>query len=313
MNGISYYIKRFSHLRTAKLKGMQAPHKAILLLSVMDNIEKEEINENKVAITPLLVATFKDLWHKLVHNNIFSANFSLPFFHLKNDNFWHLKTHLGREILVTASHSIKSFAHLKEVVSYASFDEDLYNLIANDHTRNILKQAILSAYFPTAHHLSTKNELVTTIVDQILHESAAEYKTKSTSFDEEEVFIRGGVFKKEIPRIYNYTCCIAGMRIIANKEVQMIDACHIIPFSESGDDTIGNGISLCPNLHRAFDRGLISISSDYRVLVKSFHEADSKSYSIKQFEGKQILLPAQKQYHPLSINLLKHRERFGFL
>lgn len=30
---------------------------------------------------------------------------------------------------------------------------------------------------------------------------------------------------------------------------QLVDACHIVPFAISKDDTINNGISLSPNLH----------------------------------------------------------------
>lgn len=29
--------------------------------------------------------------------------------------------------------------------------------------------------------------------------------------------------------------------------VSMVDACHIVPFSEGYDDTLTNGIALCPN------------------------------------------------------------------
>jgi putative restriction endonuclease len=32
---------------------------------------------------------------------------------------------------------------------------------------------------------------------------------------QEEVFIRGGLFKREIPKIYNNTCAITGLRIDA--------------------------------------------------------------------------------------------------
>jgi len=294
------------------VNGALAPHKPILLLAVINGIEQREIQENKIRITPQLVAAFKDLWHRLVHNTAFTANFALPFYHLKSDGFWHLHTCIGREVLLTTSHSLKSFAQLKEVIDYASLNEDLYHLLINPHTRAVLRQTLLSAYFPHANNLSASNELITTIIHQILYEEPAVYKTKAASFDEEEIFIRGGVFKKEIPKIYNYTCCISGMRIIADKEMQMIDACHIVPFSESGDDTIGNGLSLCPNLHRAFDRGLIAISDEYRVLVKPFYEADKNVYSIKQFEGKKILLPKEKVYHPLITNFAKHRQRFEF-
>ncbi len=121
--------------------------------------------------------------------------------------------------------------------------------------------------------------------------------------------MRGGVFKKVVPRIYNYTCCISGMRVTAGSAVQMIDACHIVPFSESHDDTIGNGISLCPNLHRAFDRGLISIDENYKVIVSSqFRESDESDYSIRKYQSKRILLPTEEKYRPSRENLIWHLE-----
>lgn len=195
------------------------------------------------------------------------------------------------------------------MVDYAYFDRELFNLLLNEHTRQILKQLLLELYFP--HARLQPNRLIGEIIHQILHEPAAVYKTKAERFDEEEVFVRSGVFKKEIPKIYNYTCAISGMRIITDADIQMIDACHIVPFSESHDDTITNGISLCPNLHRAFDRGLISLDTAYRVLVKPFKEQEN-FYSIKQFEGRQILLPNSKHYFPAQENLAVHRLRHNF-
>lgn len=312
MSSLSHYIKKFSRLRRAKIGGEAAPHKPILILAIMMGIETEEINENRITITPNLVARFKDLWHQLVHTSTFTSNFSLPFYHLKSDGFWFLHTCPGREILLTTSQSIKSFAQLKDVVAYASFPEDLYGLMKDPHTRAVLRQTLLSTYFPSVKNIDPANELISTIVQQILNEPAADYIAKSASFDEEEIFVRGGVFKKEIPRIYNYTCCISGMRIITDKDVQMIDACHIVPFAQCGDDTITNGISLCPNLHRAFDRGLISISGDYRVLVKPFYEAEESVYTIGQYAGKQILVPKELKHRPIAENLLMHRNKFGF-
>jgi len=194
-------------------------------------------------------------------------------------------------------------------VNFACFDEDLFALLANQQSREALQQTLLTSYFSQTR-LDSHNHLIGEIINQILHEPSSIYRTKALSFDEEEIFIRSGVFKKEIPKIYNYTCSISGMRIIANAEIQMIDACHIVPFAESHDDTITNGISLCPNLHRAFDRGLISLDREYRVMAKPF--AEESSYSIKQFEGKQILLPNKKEYYPSQENLAAHRLRYGF-
>lgn len=91
-----------------------------------------------------------------------------------------------------------------------------------------------------------------------------------------------------------------------------MDACHIIPFSESFNDAIANGLSLCPNLHSALDRGLISINNDFRVIVnKNFSEPFSSAYNIKQFEGKQILLPSNDRHFPSFESLGCHRGKFG--
>ena len=40
MNNLNYYINGFSSLRTMKKLGKSAPHKALLLLSVIDLIER---------------------------------------------------------------------------------------------------------------------------------------------------------------------------------------------------------------------------------------------------------------------------------
>lgn len=94
----------------------------------------------------------------------------------------------------------------------------------------------------------------------------------------------------------------------------MIDACHIVPFSESYDDTISNGIALCPNLHRAFDRGLISIDENYRVMISPvFSEPELSSHSILQFEGQYIRLPDMQKFSPAQENLASHRKKHGFL
>ena len=113
-------------------------------------------------------------------------------------------------------------------------------------------------------------------------------------------------FKREIPKIYNNTCCISGMRIDATISISMVDACHIVPFNVSYDDTVTNGIALCPNLHRAFDRGLIAIDAKYKVVISRVFREEETSYSIKTFENKKINLPNLKSYFPLKKNFEWH-------
>ncbi|MET3115346.1 putative restriction endonuclease [Pedobacter sp. CG_S7] len=98
------------------------------------------------------------------------------------------------------------------------------------------------------------------IID-VLNEPEAQYKHVSIH-TEEDVFVRNGLFKQLVPKTYNNQCSFTGMQLTSTFNYSFVDACHIVPFSYSHNDKVNNGIALCPNLHRAFDRGLVSISND---------------------------------------------------
>jgi putative restriction endonuclease len=313
---IEYYLKCFSKLRRDYKFG-GAPHKPILLLSIIRLIKNGTINSNQIFITPELVLEFKDLWSKLVHTP-HTPNFALPFYHLKTEPFWKLKTNYGKEIPVTKSHSIKSLKSLIDTIYCAEIDLNLFMLIKNDNS-NQIENFLLKKYFSTDSIQIEKystTHLFKEIEEQILSEDKVEYQKRihrlnlelSPSEYEEEIFIRGGVFKKEIPKIYSYQCAISKMRIETSRNVQMVDACHIVPFAISNNDTIQNGISLSPNLHRAFDRGIITINSDYIVQVSSKIKENDSVFSLIQFDGKKIVLPDNKDFWPLEENLIWHFE-----
>ena len=302
------FLKRIGSLNRATVNGLKAPHKPILLLSVIESIAFGEILENKIEISPLLVARFKDNWNRLVNTNIFQPNFALPFFHMQKEGFWKLKTYFGKEILVTSSHSIKSFSQLKESVAYSYLDSNLFALIQNPKTRDEIYRFITVKYFGKLVTIHKQYGLVDEVTEQILNEPSIEYQKQIQIADDEEIFVRCGVFKRVVPKIYDYTCCVSGMRIISGYDIQMVDACHIVPFSVSHNDTISNGISLSPNLHRAFDRGLITLNENYRVVIsKSFTEYPSENM-LKLLEGKQILLPKDNKHYPSTENLKWHND-----
>ena len=186
---INKYIHKFSTLRVDRTKGAVAPHKPILLLAIISEIEKGNITGNKIYITPELVAQFKDYWSQLIHTFKFTPNFSLPFYHLTSEGFWFLHTFIGKEIVLTSSRSIKSLGHLKDVVDFASFDEELYALLMSAASREILRNTLLHVYFNDAH-ISEYNKIISEISNQIVNEPASAYKIRAEQFDDEEVFVR---------------------------------------------------------------------------------------------------------------------------
>lgn len=307
------YIRLFKNLRVDRTHGVPAPHKPVLLLSILQMYQNGKLKDDKIFISPELISLFKANWSLLVVSN-HTCNIAYPFYHLKSSTFWKL---IPKNQVSNLNFRV-SLSNLNALVECAVIADDLFNLALNYESNTVLSQILLNEFFPQTkdrivRSASTQEKLFSKIEDDILHESPAKYTAKMKKLieqeDEEEVFMRGGLFKREIPKIYNYTCCISGMRIESTLNVSMIDACHIVPFCESYDDTITNGIALCPNLHRAFDRGLISIDDNYRVLVSgsNIFKENKSYYSIKIFENKEMLLPKNPDYHPSLSNFEKHR------
>ena len=302
------YIKKFTHLRVDRSKGQPAPHKPLLLLSIIQEIEIGNIRQNRIYITAELVARFKSNFFQLIKVENFTTNFSLPFYHLKSEGFWRFRYQIGKQLQLTSSLSIKSLKQLQEVIDFAYFDEDLFLLLTQNESRSVLKDYIIETYFNGRINKETLvNSYFEEIEELLLNEPAASYKREIITLDEDEIFIRKGAFKKIVPQIYNHSCCISGMRIISSLEIQMVDACHIVPFAESHDDTITNGISLCPNLHRAFDRGLIAIGNDFKLKISNKFSEGGVDYSIAQYANKKLMLPLDMKYYPAINNLEWHR------
>lgn len=314
------YAHYFANLRRDKNKERgDAPHKPVLLLSVIQLIQKNLIEDQRIYITPELVMAFKDNWSKLVFTQ-HSPNFALPFFHLKSEPFWQLVSKPGLEIAVTSSSSIRSFKNLQANLDYAEIDKPLYNFLVDPVTSAYLEKVLLDTYFETtkANYRSApqKYQLEIELENEIAAEDVFEYQTKVRQLEKkldkelfiEDEFVRSGVFKNQVPRIYGYRCAVSKMRLESASSVQMVDACHIVPFGVTHNCHVTNGISLCPNLHRAFDRYLLTINNDYTVRVSPHITEDKTPYTIAQFNQQQILLPENQKLWPALENLEWHRE-----
>jgi putative restriction endonuclease len=71
-----------------------------------------------------------------------------------------------------------------------------------------------------------------------------------------------GGFRVLVTEAYNRRCAITGERTLP-----VLQAAHIKPYSESGPHHISNGLLLRSDLHILFDRGLMTVTPDYRVEV----------------------------------------------
>ncbi len=297
---------QLGNLNQGNSKGKPALHKPILLLAIIDGFDNGEFIFNEIRITPELVARFEN-YSRHVGGN-FSSRFYQPFFHLQSCGFWHLKLIPGRAIETTAKNSISGIRTLTENVEYGYFSSSFFEFILNPKQRFKVREFLINRYFTEAYIKPIHDYVFDAFHERVVDEPGRKYKTIISK--EIDKLVRSAVFQKTVPKLYEYSCCISGMKIISSNNCRMVDACHIKPLSQNGTDHVTNGISLCPNLHRAFDQFLISINTDYKVVVSNSVIDNSTPYSISNFESKPIKLPQDPQFHPAIINLSWHYAEF---
>lgn len=103
---LAYYSQRLQRLRVDRAHG-QAPHKPILLLAVMEQIERHLITHNHIDLSPQLTDTFLKYWSYLGSAN-HRPDISRPYFHMKSGKFWHLVPRPGFETVLAAKVKLKT-------------------------------------------------------------------------------------------------------------------------------------------------------------------------------------------------------------
>ena len=293
------YSRKFSKLKQGGTRYGKAPHKPVFLLTVLELFDKKLITGNRVTITPELVATFKENFSLLVPT-AHKDDFTQPFFYLQSEGFWFLKEKDGF-LLDTYIRSVQT---LSDRLDHGYFADDLFALLINDYARVHLKNGLLDHYFgdTKASFLQVKQAgrgYLADLETYLLNEKEVSYIPLRLTDDEEVRFVRGGLFKKLVPKVYDFTCAISGMKVIASDGSSLVEACHIVPISIAGDDKVTNGIALCPTLHTAFDRGMIGIDDRLRVLVSpALAENVSSPYNLHQFHGQALRLPFGEMHYP---------------
>jgi putative restriction endonuclease len=306
------YLRAFSNLKRGVTAYGPAPHKPVLLLTLIELIDKGIVSNNQFEVNADLVATFKENWLLLVPT-IHQPDFTQPFYYLQSERvegvpFWNLQPKLGMQI----NAHIKSVNRLSETCDFGYLNPQLFVWLSDQPNRLSVIHLLLDVYFKDkkSDYFTGKIErtgYVHNQEDYILNDPEVKYKRPIIN-TEEDVFVRNGFFKKLIPKIYGNQCSFTGMQLSSTFGHSFVDACHIIPFSLTHDDRVTNGIALCPNLRRAFDRGLVGISTDYNIIIsKHLIEDEKHTYALKNLAGRKIFLPGKQSYYPEPKALNWHR------
>ena len=136
----AHYSKSIMNIRQAKIHGEVMVAKPVLLLAIIDGIDADIFLSNEFQLTEWLEKRYKMLMVQYTENSQFDkpTDISNPFWHLHSDGFWHLQCIEEGQEGVTPSKR-----WLKEKVSFAYFDDDLWFLLQNKVWRLKLRDYIV--------------------------------------------------------------------------------------------------------------------------------------------------------------------------
>ena len=144
MKDLNYYINCFSTLHTMKMSGKPVPHKALLLLSVIDLIEKGIITDPRIPLSDILEEQFKhNTALHLGSDTTYAPKINYPYYHMRSEPFWELVSTTSNPVSDISNYST---SNLKKHIAYARIDSELQELLKDSSARVKLRDVLILNY-----------------------------------------------------------------------------------------------------------------------------------------------------------------------
>lgn len=123
--------------------------------------------------------------------------------------------------------------------------------------------------------------------------------------------VRSRMFREKVIMAYDKQCALTGMRLINGGGRAEVQAAHIKSVEANGPDSVNNGLALSGTIHWMFDRGLLSLSDDYDILVsRKVNNTEEVDKLINK--DRRAILPKEKSNWPHPAYLEWHRNHHQF-
>ena len=113
-----------------------------------------------------------------------------------------------------------------------------------------------------------------------------------------------GAFRVVVTDAYHRRCSVTGERTLP-----ALEAAHIKPYTAKGPHDVRNGLLLRSDIHRLFDSGYVTVTTDHRFEVsRRIREEFENGRDYYQFHGHWLRLPAEEMSRPNEGFLKWHNE-----
>ena len=188
-----------------------------------------------------------------------------------------------------------------KLVNFASLDPSLKARgIKGASKHSKLDEIIWNEFFTHLEDLPYESELLLakfehTTVEQLNHIVESELPREGKMREQVvKVRVNQSFFRSSILASYNNTCCITGII-----QPQFLIAGHIKPWSLDEKNRLNpqNGIAINALHDKAFESGLLTITTDYKIKISPLLLKQKKSKSIEdyftRYENQDIILPSR--------------------
>ena len=87
----NYFLGIARNLNRNKYRGYYAPHKAVMIMAVMELVKSGHITSNVILLDTELKGMFKEIWHRVVPaGSPFKCEYRNPFTYMDSEAFWDL-------------------------------------------------------------------------------------------------------------------------------------------------------------------------------------------------------------------------------
>jgi putative restriction endonuclease len=303
MTALPTYQLALTRLAVNQREGRASPHKICLLLAVLDLARAGGLPVNRIVFGPPLLERYHGFFNAVKQPGD-HANPYFPFFHLAGKlrgggaSFWHLVPLPGRETVLAAMSIARSLRDITDNIAWAELDADLFALLQQPEALDALGQTLASHWFDRG--LQELGTMTTQSAASSRYEYALRHFAEAPKASEPPpAWVRDPAFRRVVTQAYDWRCAATGLRILLPTGESLVEAAHIHPFCEAGDDDPRNGLALTPDMHWALDRHLIAPGEDLLWHVSPLLDRRIPDFApLVRLDSQPLILPTERRFAP---------------
>jgi len=271
-------LKQFENITTWKSKGQRAPHKPLLILLALAEIQRG--NSGFIPYS-LIESKLKELLIDFGPPRK-SVQPRFPFIRLANDGLWEF----DKPAIIDTK---------KDYGNQFLLDHDLQGKLPDKHTLAFQQDGDLLA--TVVQHILNQN-FPETIHEDILEAVGLDIAFTDPSQIKRKARRRDPLFRENVLRSYEYRCTVCGFGARLGNKLLALEAAHIKWHQAGGPDVEINGLALCSTHHKLFDLGAFTIGEELQMLVSDEVNGLGAHEWLIRHHGKALYPPQKKQYYP---------------